>query len=748
MSPNRHRTRTRSRLRVLLPLIAAATTMTVAGPGHAQPTGNPPVDPAPALAGIRPTLEDTIPYRLAPLVVTATRTARPVFTTPAPVNVIGATQIRAAAASTVSDLFREAPGLDVAGVGVQQPRPVIRGQRGQRILLLQDGVRFNNSRRQQDFGEIPGLVDVSTVERVEVVRGPSSVLYGTDAIGGVINIITRTPERDGVHGTVGYRYGSAGEQKRGAADVFGRFGGFDFQLNAALREVGSYDAPSGSFGNVSLASPVAVHGTGVEDRTLAGRLGYRFHPNHSLFVRAEQYDAHDAGYGFVEPADYDPTQRWINITYPDQTFRKLSFGYSGTQLRTPIADRADIIAYTQQNERNLGIELKLQQGAMHVDALSYSDVGSRGLRFEAKKLALPRVLLTYGVDVFRDRAVNRDSATVTMTMNRGGQTMTVTQTDTTQNMPADAAFRSLAAFVQSEVSVGRGTVVLGTRVQDAYAEASAFRSRPETTETKNNRTVVGSASVIYPVTEGFSVLGSVGRGFRSPNLIEWFFEGPVTDRSYFQSANLELKPETSLNTDFGLRFRTQRINLEGFVFQNRIRDGIRTAPTGETKVLSQREQYPEYRNVNIDRLTFRGVEINGDVALALGFAVAGSYTQQEATDARDAAIPVGDLYSSKAIGAFRYRSPAGRLWAEYGVRHNGEQTDSTLVNHPVGDVLPAFTVQHLRGGVTVFQRGGHAQRLGVTVGNLANRLYAESANVNFFRPEPGRHVIVSWEASF
>src|SRR5436190_1584212 len=81
-------------------------------------------------------------------------------------------------------------GLDATGVGANQRRPEIRLQRGQRILLLEDGLRLNNARRQQDFGELPALAG-GDVQQVEVVRGPSSVLYGTDALGGVVNIITR-----------------------------------------------------------------------------------------------------------------------------------------------------------------------------------------------------------------------------------------------------------------------------------------------------------------------------------------------------------------------------------------------------------------------------------------------------------------------------------------------------------------------------------------------------------------------------
>ncbi|NIW86532.1 MAG: TonB-dependent receptor plug domain-containing protein, partial [Gammaproteobacteria bacterium] len=101
-----------------------------------------------------------------------------------PVSVIGSRVLQQIAPNTVTELFKGLPGLDVTGTGANQGRPMIRGQRGQRILLLQNGIRLNNSRRQQDFGALPALIDISGVERVEVVRGPASVLYGTDAIGG------------------------------------------------------------------------------------------------------------------------------------------------------------------------------------------------------------------------------------------------------------------------------------------------------------------------------------------------------------------------------------------------------------------------------------------------------------------------------------------------------------------------------------------------------------------------------------
>ena len=158
-------------------------------------------------------------HRLTPVTVTATRTVKTLFQAPQPVAVIDEMKIQEFNPNTVTDLFRGQPGLDVTGVGTNQARPSIRGQRGQRILLLADGMRLSNSRRQQDFGELPALVDVSSVQRVEVVRGPASVLYGSDAIGGVVNMITRTPDLPGLHGTAGYRYSSVGFRSLVAARI-------------------------------------------------------------------------------------------------------------------------------------------------------------------------------------------------------------------------------------------------------------------------------------------------------------------------------------------------------------------------------------------------------------------------------------------------------------------------------------------------------------------------------------------------
>ena len=274
----------------------------------------------------KPADSDTLVYRVDPIVVTATRGPREASRIPQPVSVVQRRDLIQQVPNTVTDLFRGLAGLDVTGVGVNQGRPQIRGQRGQRILLLEDGIRLNNFRRQQDFGELPALVDVTGVDRVEVVRGPASVLYGSDAIGGVVNIITRTADQEGFHGIASGRYGSAESQKTGSARIFGRSGGFTVRAGGTLRRAAAYEGPAGTFGNIELADKVLVQNTGVEDRSMDLRLGWEPAGRHSVFGKFETYKADNAGFGSVDPTLYAPGSPDIQITYPTQTWSKFTAG--------------------------------------------------------------------------------------------------------------------------------------------------------------------------------------------------------------------------------------------------------------------------------------------------------------------------------------------------------------------------------------------------------------------------------------
>ena len=331
--------------------------------------------------------------RLPDLNVTATRSVRSTFTTPQPVTVIDSTTIRRSLANNGADLLRLATGVDVIGVGPSQTRVSIRGQRGHRILLLEDGIRLNNSRRQQDFGELPAVVGMNDLERVEIVRGPSSVLYGTDAIGGVMNMVTgRAPTgRSGtaVSGRLGYRYGGAGDLQDGSGSVSGHLGALGFSFGAQYRDADAYTAPSGTFGNIRLADPVRVNDSGVQDENYRAEVGYGRPGTDRVHLRYTRYLSRDAGFGFVEPTVLgDNSGARIRLTFPDQDVERISVGYQHHAPGVPFADRVDVTLYTMRSERDFRQEIVVAPtptARITVGADNFNRTRTNGFRVEAAK---------------------------------------------------------------------------------------------------------------------------------------------------------------------------------------------------------------------------------------------------------------------------------------------------------------------------------------------------------------------------
>ncbi|MBS1240882.1 MAG: btuB, partial [Gemmatimonadetes bacterium] len=473
--------------------------------------------------------------KLAPIAVTATRAERQVFRTPTPLLVTDAQTVREESPNGVQDLFRNLPGVDVVGVGPNQGRLQIRGQRGQRILLLENGTRMNNSRRQQDFGELPALTDVNGVSRVEIVRGPGSVLYGTDAIGGVVNQITRpTPSAGsaGVNGWAEYRFGSADDQSLVSGRLESRTGKFGWSLGGGWREASDYTAPAGTYGQLTLADPARVYDTGVTDWNLNGQLAWDIAAHRSLSLRVSHYDATDAGFGYVDSKLLgDPSGTLVRILYPSQQVTRTTLDYAANQLSWGIADRFTMSAWGSWNQRTLDFNVVSPFGPpfpadanVNVFTSNYTNIASYGARLEAAKILGGRHSLTYGFDFFLDVSDNTDSSNTTL--NFGGGAPPVVRTKTTPQVP-NAQYASGGLFVQTDLILSsRFTLGLGARGQFINSRTRATPGLDTLTLTSaTDNALVGSVSGSFEVTQHLNLVAIAGRAFRAPNLVEKYFQG-------------------------------------------------------------------------------------------------------------------------------------------------------------------------------------------------------------------------------
>lgn len=689
--------------------------------------------------------------KLAPLTVTATRSETPVFRTPTPVIVIDSQVVRREVPNGVGDLFRNLPGVDVTGVGATQARLIIRGQRGQRILLAEDGLRLNNARRQQDFGELPSLTDVNDVARVEVVRGPASVLYGTDAIGGVVNQITLgvpSRGRDGVFGSALFRRSSADDQSFGHARVAARSGRLGLAVSGSARDAGEYFGPAGSFGGLTFAAPERVIDAGARDRNLSARLSYDVGEHATVGFRYSRYELRDAGFGYVNPrALGDTSGVLVRLLYPNQNVDRFTATFQQTSLGWSLADRISFSALAGSNTRAFDQQIDIPFGAplpptagIKVRSHNYTDIGNYGARLELAKVVGGRHSIVYGADWYLDHSLNTDSSTTTVTA-FGPPTV---RTSTLPSVP-NANYATAGAFVQGQFAAGeRVALTAGLRGQTIHTRTSSTPGLPASRAgvTGSNQTVVGNLSALVRASSRLNLVATVGRGFRAPNLIERYFDGATPEGNGYQVASPGLKPETSLNVDLGFKYRSDRVYAEATYFTSTIRDAIRIVPLG-TKV----GNFPAYQNANIDKLRDRGIEALAEVQLGGGFAVLGHYTTLTSKNV-DQKNPVGDSYGKKLGGELSWRDPRGRLTLSYAVRHQGERKDIVLSASPVGPVLPPFTVHAIRGAVRLPTFGGVRPELDVVLNNLTNQLYAEASNTSFFRPELPRNLVTAIRVDF
>lgn len=685
---------------------------------------------------------------LDPVTVTATRVKTDVHNVAPAVSVVDSTAISARMPNSAADLLRELPGVDVIGTGVNQVRPAIRGEQGQRVLLLEDGMRLNNARRQQDFGELPALVDVFQISRVEIVRGPSSVLYGTDAIGGVMNLITRAPRfgaGPSISGRGGYEYSSNGGLGKAAAYVDGREGNWAFEVGGTARVAGDYTAPAGTFGNVHLANDITMFDSGVHDHNIVAYLGWRGASGNGVFAKVEQYVADNAGYGWITPTLLPGDNPLIQIRYPHQDFQKLTAGFNSGALNSALADKLDITTYVQRNSRILAQHIFADFGpgtppgsGVDITTRNWTDLGTVGARVEITKV-IDKAVLTYGVDFFEDKSANTDSSQ-TLVIGFGP---TQTQTSTVPDVP-NATFSSAGVFAQSDFRVSeKFSLILGGRLQSVSSTPQTTAGRTDTLTAHSLSAAVYSANAVYRATDELSIVASAGRGFRAPNLVERYFNGPTPEGSAYQIESPDLKPETSVNFDGGLKFNAARISAEGFLYRSDVSNGIETDSTG-----GQIQGLPVYQNENVGKVRRTGAELAARVFVPGGVAIGANWSNTKSTNVSQPNSPVGDTFSNKLNFSLGWTDNSGRFWAEYVLRHNGEQKDIMQGSSPVGDVLPAFTVHGIRGGIRGWQIGSVRQDITLAVNNLANTLYAEASNSGFFRPEAGRSVSLGISTAF
>jgi len=671
------------------------------------------------------------------IVVTATREARPARETPCAMSVLSAGVLREdKAARTVPDALRAEPGIMAQKTAHAQGSPYIRGFTGYRNLFLIDGVRLNNSVFRDGPNQYWSTVDPLGLSRLEVVRGPFSVLYGSDAIGGTVNAVTRGAQDlrpgSGWDRSLYYRYADAENAHVARLETIGRA-----TANLVLTAGYSYK----DFGDVRGGKSVGVQPrTGYGERDWDAKAEYFVGDNAWLVLAHQSVDIDDAWRTHKTVHGID----WAGLTVGEELRRALDqnrdltyLQYHHLDLHGPVEEiHAGVSRHLQSETQD-----RLRTGDRH-DVQGF-DVETAGAFFTLKSPS-PAGRLIYGAEFYRD-----DVASYLRTLNSDG---TVRATAIQGPVGDNAAYDLLGTYLQDEIPLAsRLVMILGARYELARAAAGAVQD-PATGE----RIAVagawddlaGSARMLCHLNEQrtWSAFAGVSQGFRAPNLSDLTrFDTARTDE--IETPSPDLDPEHYVSCEAGLKAATPELSAQLACFHTDVAGMIARTPTG--RVIDGNHEVTK-RNSGDGYV--QGVEIDARYRVRRGLSAFGAFTYM---DGRVEAYPTSGV---EPVTEYidRLMPPTGRV----GLRWDGDgrywiegactaasradrlstqdRSDSSRI--PPGGT-PAYTVYDLRGGWNLKE----GLSLSLAVENLTDEDYRiHGSGVN----EPGRNFVAAMQSTF
>jgi iron complex outermembrane receptor protein len=488
--------------------------------------------------------------------VSGSGTETSAFESIAAVDTLDSTQITTRASVGLGDVLDDQPGVAKRSGGAGNSRPVIRGFDGDRVKVSSDGIGVGSLASQS--GDHSEPVDTLAMERIEVVKGPATLLYGSSAIGGVVNAISGHDE--GAHpGARGY-FSTLGATNNAQAGVNGgiEYGrkNWMFWANGGAQRTGNYKA-GGDFGT--------VHNTFTNNTT--GAIGFGYFAKKAFFNA--NYSYYKSKYGIpLDIFDPNPEERSLRVWRGDLKF---NLGYNDPDwFVTGIKLTVDFSNYRHQ---------ELEED--FVGTTFRNKVNSYRAMFEQKKKG--KLTGRFGFEGY-----GRDFSTVGDEMLVAGP---VSQT-------------AFSAFGLEEIGWERVTFQFGARV-----ERNAYD--PENTTLLDRSFTGGSAAAgaKFKLWEGGLFVANYTHGYRAPALEELYNNGPHDGSLLFERGNGQLKPEISNGIDLSLRHQNTRFKAEANFYYYSFKDFVFLAPTGQFDPASGFE-FADYLQQNS---RFLGTELSLDV---------------------------------------------------------------------------------------------------------------------------------------
>ena len=513
--------------------------------------------------------------------VTATKRPESTLHIPAATTIVGGARLRETAQQTPMDALHGEVGTFVQQTTPGQGVVIVRGLKGSEVLHLVDGFRLNNAIFRNAPNQYIALVDGQSLDRIEVVRGPSSTLYGGDAMGGVVQMLTPELDFSGDAWTWDGRLraiaASADDSLIGRAEVRGGREGMGFSLGLTSQEVNDLRSGDGE------TRPF----TGFTQRSLDFKGQADIAPGHELMFslqyseqpRTPRYDALVPGFGQTAPENavffFEPQQRrfaqlrW-RIDNPNALFDNGELRV-GRQVVVDDRRTRDTGSSNQDRERNRDT--------------------TTGVTGQFGKAIGEYHHLSYGFEFYRDDV---DSSKTRVNINTGAFSVRAPR------FPNGSRMDGMAVYAADDWRRGRFDLNYGLRYSRFAIDIPSDGIAPGVSLKPDDLT--GNVGFAFALSDDVRLVANLGRGFRAPNIFDLGVFG-VRPGNRFSTPNPNLKPESVVSLDGGVKFGGERFSGELIAFRSNYRDKITSVLTGNLIGGAL-----EVQNRNVAQLDLWGIE--------------------------------------------------------------------------------------------------------------------------------------------
>ena len=716
-------------------LLSAIMASTVAA--EEQPTTEIPpsvAQPTPAVAVA--VQGEAQPAVVNQLVVTANRSEQDIYSVPQALSVATSDDIERRQPNGPAEALREETGLTPNHVLGHRFKysPIIRGRNGNRyIASLWNGIRITAA----PFEQAP----LGYIDRIEVVRGPAGSQYGSDAMSGVINVITKQPKfTDGVRvgGDAYLRYGSVDHENTGSADIAVTSKHFTAMVGVTYQKFDDYDGARGG----------DVPHTSAEQLNFFGDVAWSFAEGHVVRLSVTDNTLHDADFyaqSRMNPNGIPRTLRPIEdrnirmLTYDvDQPFagvehiRSYVFFHDEEFTEITTTDTAPITTYTQRYQRG------------------ENDYFGGGVQGTTPIGLLQGSRLTYGVE---DRIEERKNQFQLDTIN---ETTGVVTTTVPIGTTPDTTLDVLGFYLLSDTRLVKDlSLNLGVRFETAHFESAPKATDPvppwtvdDLTFDKRSDSFTWNAGLVWWMTDEWSLAGLVATGFRFPNFNELAAISRVdTASGIITVPSPDLEPETSITYQLSPRLVVETFQASVTGYWTVLDDVITNVDSGTINVPGFGTATTR-RRVNGGSGYIRGIEAEAAWEFIPQWTVFSNFTVTRGENT-DTNVPLDKIPPPNGMSGLHWDALPSKLWFEGVVQYAMEfkhpspsdTTDVSMAQDPAlgspsatsprfrsDSTYSGWAVVHLRAGYVAWRDAGAGRSvtLLLSVNNVFDTAYREA----------------------